>query len=65
MQEPNKHPNESEHETLADCSENSIQYLKYIQKLELQRSVLNKILETDFNTTIETTSIDTGISESV
>lgn len=63
MKKKNKHFTETEN--LAENPENSIDYVKYIKKLELQRSVLNKIIEADFSTLNEINAIDTGVSESV
>lgn len=65
MLKSDKHPDETEEETLVAFLENSTEYVKYIKKLELQRSVLNKIIKADVNTMNETTSIDPIISESV
>jgi hypothetical protein len=65
MQKSDKHPDETEDETLVAFLENSTEYVKYIKKLELQRSVLYKIIKADVNTMNETTSIDPIISESV
>ncbi|MEI6749965.1 MAG: hypothetical protein WCM93_12465 [Bacteroidota bacterium] len=65
MLKPNKHPNETEDETFEAFLENSTEYVKYIKKLELQRSVLTKIIKGDLNTMNETSAIDPNISESV
>ena len=61
MKKKNKHFTETEN--LAENPENSIDYVKYIKKLELQRSVLNKILKADLNIMNETTAIDPDRSE--
>ena len=65
MLKPNKHPSETEDETFEAFLENSTEYVKYIKKLELQRSVLTKIIKGDLNTMNETSAIDPNISESV
>lgn len=49
MQKENQHLSESENEHFESNSENSAEYIKYIKKLELQRSVLNKIVNSDLN----------------
>lgn len=63
MKKKNKHFTETEN--LAENPENSIDYVKYIKKLELQRSVLNKIIKADEIIMNEKTGIDPDISESV
>ena len=63
MQKSIKHPDDPEDETFKAHSENSIGHVKYIKNLELQRSVLNKIIEADFSTMNEITAIDPDRSE--
>jgi len=63
MKKTNKHIAETEN--LAENPDQSSDYVKYIKMLELQRTVLNKIIEADFSTINEIASIDPGISESV
>jgi hypothetical protein len=65
MQKSNKHPDETDDETFEAFLENSVEHVRYITKLELQRSVLNKIIKADINIMDETTAIDPDISESV
>ncbi len=65
MQKSNKHPDGSEDETYTTDSDNSIEYIKYIKKLELQRSVLNKIVNSDLNIISSTSTIEPDNNESV
>ncbi len=61
MQKKKSNPTEPEDEMPSSNSENSIEYEKYIKKLELQRLVLNKIVNHDLNQT----ATDTSNSESL
>jgi hypothetical protein len=47
MRKKNKQPSKPEKETLPDSSEIPDEYIRYIKKLELQRFVLNKIVNSD------------------
>ncbi|PKP45205.1 MAG: hypothetical protein CVT94_18720 [Bacteroidetes bacterium HGW-Bacteroidetes-11] len=47
MKKNNKHPTETEIEDSPANSENVFENVKYIKKLALQRSVLNKLVGTD------------------
>jgi hypothetical protein len=47
MKQKNKHPTEYIDETDSDTSANIIKNMEYIKKLEIQLSVLNKILDSD------------------
>ena len=58
MGKKNIPPSESENEPLATNSEDSAEYIKYIKNLGLQRSVLNKILNSDITQITKDTSID-------
>ena len=58
MQKKRQHLSESENENLEDNSENSVEYIKYIKKLELQRIVLNKIVNSDLSPVTSDSSID-------
>ena len=50
MQKKNKLPSETEMGTNPADSENLIENVKYIKKLELQRTVLNKLVGPDIIT---------------
>ena len=65
MQKENQHLSESENEHLESNSENSAEYIKYIKKLELQRSVLEKIVNSDLNAIISATSVEPDNPESL
>ena len=49
MPKKNKHPTNSENLSCPADSENSIENIKYIKKLEMQRTVLKKLIETDIS----------------
>jgi hypothetical protein len=56
MRKKNKHPAEFENEVSATNSDNVIENKKYIKKLELQRLVLKKIVDSEQNH--KTTRVD-------
>jgi hypothetical protein len=59
MSKENEQLNESENEACAANSENVVENVKYIKKLELQRSVLlNMLVGSDINQPADTNSID-------
>ncbi len=58
MPEKNEDPADPENETCPADSENSIENIKYIKKLALQRSVLNKLVASDLNHTTTNISVD-------
>ena len=47
MKKKNKHPSEANNTIPASYTENSDEYLKYVKKLELQRTVLKMIVNSD------------------
>ena len=65
MHKSNEDSNECEDESFKTKSEYSNEYDKYIKKLELQRSILNKLIEADFKTMNEITAVDCNISKSL
>ena len=58
MRKKKKSPATSEPENLTAKSESSKEYLKYINKLDLQRSVLTKIVNSDVTQITVNTPID-------
>ena len=58
MPDKNEDPADSENKTCPADSENSIENIKYIKKLALQRSVLNKLVGSDLNLTTTSISVD-------
>jgi hypothetical protein len=58
MPDKNEDPADSENETCPADSENSIENIKYMKKLALQRSVLNKLVGSDLNLTTTNISVD-------
>lgn len=58
MQKKNKLPSETEMETNPADSENLIENVKYIKKLELQRTVLNKLVGPEINSALNTGGSD-------
>jgi hypothetical protein len=47
MRKNNKHPTEPENEICGESSENIFENVKYMKKLELQRSILNMLVSPD------------------
>jgi hypothetical protein len=60
MPKRNKHPAEHENEVCSAHSDNVIENVKYVKMLELQRTVLNKIISTDLNQTSLVTNTNPG-----
>ena len=58
MRKKKKKPATSEPENLTAKSESSEEYLKYINKLDLQRAVLTKIVNSDLTQITVNTPID-------
>ena len=58
MRRKKKSPARSEPENISAKSESSEEYLKYINKLDLQRSVLTKIINSDLTQITVITPID-------
>jgi len=58
MQKSNKHPTEPETDNCQESSENISENEKYIKKLALQRSVLNKLVDNSkkFTSSVKSTS---------
>jgi hypothetical protein len=53
MQKTNKRKAETDKESFLADSENLIENVKYIKKLELQRTVLNKLVGPEINTAMD------------
>jgi len=60
MQKGNKHPTEPETDICQEISENISENEKYIKKLALQRSVLNKLVD---NSKTLTSSVESPSSQ--
>jgi hypothetical protein len=58
MRNKNNYPSETEAETFPIDSEDSIESIKFIKKLELQRSILKKLLIRDSDQTDKMNNID-------
>ena len=58
MRKKKKNPAQSEPENVTPKSESSKEYIKYINKLDLQRSVLTKIVNSDLTQVTVNTPID-------
>ncbi|MCX6304054.1 MAG: hypothetical protein NT040_03710 [Bacteroidetes bacterium] len=61
MKKNNKHAREMECDSNSDNLHNSIEYIK---RLELQRIVLNKIVNSDLNQVAAVTEVDPDSTES-
>jgi len=59
MRKKKKSPATSEPKNLTAKTESSGEYLRYINKLDLQRAVLTKIVNSDITQIAANTSIDT------
>jgi hypothetical protein len=58
MRRKKNHPIEPENDPVDVNAESSIEHLKYIKKLDIQRSILNKIINSDLNQIATNTPID-------
>jgi hypothetical protein len=63
MQKANKHPTNHECEDCPENSENVKKNIKFIKKLEVQRSVLNKLVDINLNQPICNKDVDHDKSE--
>ncbi len=64
MPKKNKHPSDSENVSCPSDSENSIENIRYIKKLELQRAVLSKLMDSGTNQLTVDTEIDPEFPDS-
>jgi len=63
MQKANKHPTNDDSEVLTENSENVQKNIKFINKLEMQRSILNKLVDINLNQPVCNQDLDQGKSE--
>ncbi|MEI6061210.1 MAG: hypothetical protein WCR72_10905 [Bacteroidota bacterium] len=63
MPKKNKHPSDSENVSCPSDSENSIENIKYIKKLELQHAVLSKLMESGNTRPLADTDFDPDFPE--
>lgn len=63
MQKNNMQSTENKTEDCSETSENVLMNIKYISKLEMQRSILNKLVDINLNQSSYDKDLDQGKSE--